>query len=53
MNSENFNLNNVFQKNAKVYQSRPVLATKYKPGMETGFAVYMTNQIVNGLRSST
>lgn len=52
MNSENFNLNNVFQKNAKVYQSRPVLATKYKPGMETGFAVYMTNQIVNGLRAA-
>lgn len=29
MNSENFKLNNVFQKNAKVYQTRPVLATKY------------------------
>ena len=52
MNSEYFNLNNVFQKNAKVYQSRPVLATKYKPGMETGFAVYMTNQIVKGLRAA-
>ena len=52
MNSENFNLNNVFQKNAKVYQCRRVLATKYKPGMETGFAVYMTNQIVNGLRAA-
>lgn len=52
MNSENFKLNNVFQKNAKVYQTRPVLATKYKSGMETGFAVYMTNQIVNGLRAA-
>lgn len=52
MNSENFKLNNVFQKNAKVYQTRPVIAAKYKPGMETGFAVYMTNQIVNGLRAA-
>ena len=52
MDSKNFKLNDVFQRNAKVYQSRPVLATKYKPGMETGFAVYMTNQIVNGLRAA-
>lgn len=51
MDSKNFKLNDVFQKNAKVYQTRPVLATKYKPGMETGFAVYMTNQIVNGLKA--
>lgn len=51
MDSKNFKLNDVFQRNAKVYQSRPVRATKYKPGMETGFAVYMTNQIVNGLRA--
>lgn len=44
-----FVLNDIFKKNAKVYQTKPVLATKYKPGMETGFAVYMTNRIVNGL----
>ena len=44
-----FVLNDAFKKNAKVYQTKPVLATKYQPGMETGFAVYMTNRIVNGL----
>lgn len=44
-----FVLNDAFKKNAKIYQTKPVLATKYQPGMETGFAVYMTNQIVNGL----
>lgn len=46
-----FVLNDAFKKNAKVYQTKPVLATKYKPGMETGFAVYMTNKVVNGLRA--
>ena len=40
----NFILNDAFKKNAKVYQTKPVLATKYKPGMETGFAVYICNQ---------
>ncbi|MSS63685.1 hypothetical protein [Velocimicrobium porci] len=49
MDSQRFILNDLFKRNAKVYQSKPVRATKYQPGMETGFAVYMTNQIVNGL----
>lgn len=48
----NFVLNDIFTQNAKVYQTKPVLATRYKPGMETGFAVYMTNQIVNGFTAS-
>ena len=49
MDSERFILNEVFEKNAKIYQTKPVRATKYQSGMETGFAVYMTNRIVNGL----
>lgn len=40
-----FVLNDIFKKSAKVYQTKPVLATKYKPGMETGFAVYFCNQV--------
>ena len=51
MDSNKFQLNKLFEENAKVYQSKPVRATKYQPGMETGFAVYMTNQIVDGLRA--
>lgn len=52
MNTHNyFVLNDIFKKNAKVYQTKPVLATRYKPGMETGWMVYMTNQIINGLRA--
>lgn len=49
MDSLNFNLNEVFEENAKIYQTKPVMAARYQPGMETGFAVYMTNRIVNGL----
>ena len=49
MDSQRFILNNLFKRNAKTYQTKPVRATKYQPGMETGFAVYMTNRIVNGL----
>lgn len=51
MDSQKFLLNDVFKRNAKTYQTKPVRATKYQPGMETGFAVYMTNQIVNGLNA--
>lgn len=40
-----FVLNNIFKQNAKTYQTKPVLATKYKPGMETGFAVYFCNKV--------
>ena len=47
-----FVLNDAFKKNAKVYQTKPVLATKYKPGMETGFAVYICNQTTKEFRAS-
>lgn len=50
MNSENFNLNNVFQKNAKVYQTRPVIATKYKPGMENAWVLYFSNGSYEGMK---
>jgi len=40
MDTQNLNLNNVFDKNARIYQTRPVMAAKYKPGMENGFCVF-------------
>ena len=43
MESRDFILNNVFEQNAKVYQTRPVRAVKYQPGMETGFVVRFSN----------
>lgn len=52
MNSQKFMLNDVFKRNAKVYQTKPVLATKYKPGMETGWLVYMCNKVTNELSAS-
>lgn len=36
---DNFKLNNIFEENAKVYQTKPVRATKYQPGMETGWYI--------------
>lgn len=48
----NFILNDAFKKNAKVYQTKPVLATKYKPGMETGWVVYICNQTTKEFRDS-
>ena len=47
-----FVLNDAFKKNAKVYQTKPVLATKYKPGMETGWVVYICNQTTKEFRAS-
>ena len=44
METNSFKLNNIFEKNAKVYQTKPVRATKYQPGMETGWVVYMQNE---------
>lgn len=44
MNVHNFQLSNVFVKNAKNYQCRPVRAAKYSSGMENGFMVYFTNK---------
>lgn len=45
MNIHNLKLNAVFTKNAKNYQSRPVMAAKYQPGMENSWMVYFTNVI--------
>lgn len=44
MNVNNFQLSNVFHDNAKEYQTRPVMAAKYQPGMENGFCVYYCNE---------
>ena len=52
MDSREFQLNKVFEENAKVYQTKPVLATKYKPGMETGWLVYMCNKVTKELEAS-
>lgn len=43
MNVHNFELNKVFQQNAKVYQTRPVKAMKYQTGLENGFCVHYSN----------
>lgn len=43
MNTNTFILNDVFEKNAREYQTRPIRATKYIPGMESGFMVYFSN----------
>ena len=43
MNTTEFVLNEVFTQNAKEYQTRPVKAMKYQPGMETGYIVQFTN----------
>ena len=47
-----FVLNNVFKQNAKTYQTKPVLATRYKPGMESGWLVYMCNKVTTELEAS-
>lgn len=44
MDTNNFILNDIFKENAKIYQTKPVRATKYQPGMETGWMVYMSNE---------
>lgn len=44
MDTNNFILNDIFKENAKVYQTKPVRATRYQPGMETGWVVYMQNE---------
>lgn len=44
MDSTKFIVNDVFRQNVKEYQTRPVMATTYKPGMESGFMVYFTNK---------
>lgn len=44
MDVHNFQLNSIFQQNAKKYQTRPVIAAKYQLGMENGWMVYFTNK---------
>lgn len=45
MNTQNtFILNDIFTQNAKEYQTRPVKAMKYQPGMENGWMLYMSNK---------
>lgn len=52
MDSQRFILNNLFKRNAKTYQTKPVRATKYQPGMETGWLVYMCNKVTKEFRAS-
>ena len=45
MNVHNFQLSNIFYDNAKEYQTRPVMAAKYQPGLgiENGFCVHYSS----------
>lgn len=43
MKSQKFILNHLFDENAKVYQTKPIMAMKYQPGIETGWVVYFSN----------
>ena len=43
-------LNDVFKGNAKEYQTKPVRAAKYQPGMENGFAVCFSNSSDEGFQ---
>lgn len=43
LNTQNFKLNEIFNKNAREYVTRPVMAAKYQPGMENGFCVHYSN----------
>ena len=45
MNAHNFQLNNIFQQNAKEYVTRPVKAMKYQLGLgiENGFCVHYSS----------
>ena len=49
MDTNKFILNDVFENNAKIYQTKPVRATKYQPGMETGWMVYMSNKFTKDI----
>lgn len=44
MVSKEFPLNKVFKENVKEYRSNPVMATKYKPGMENGWMLYISGK---------
>lgn len=47
---QNIKLNEVFENNVKTYQTKPVLAARYKPGMENGYAVCFTYGYDEGYR---
>ena len=53
MDTNNFILNNIFKENAKVYQIKPIRATKYQPGMETGWMVYMINKLTKDIKKQS
>lgn len=53
MNIHNFTLNNVFHDNAKEYQTRPVKAAKYRPGMENSWMVYFEGNSTNAEKSKS
>lgn len=44
ISTQNFILNAAFNENSKEYQTRPVRAAKYQPGMQSGFMVYYANK---------
>lgn len=46
-----FILNDIFEQNAKVYQTRPLRAIKYQKGMETGFVVHFTNIATENIKA--
>lgn len=46
-----FNLNQIFQHNAKEYATRPVKAMKYQPGIENAWMVYFESESLNGKKS--
>jgi hypothetical protein len=48
MNVDNFKLSKVFHDNAKEYVTKPVIAAKYQPGMESGFLVHYSNVGIKG-----
>ena len=43
-------LNKTFWDHAKVYQSKPVVATRYKPGMENGWVVIYAYERADGFK---
>lgn len=50
MNTQNIKLNDIFTKHSKEYQSKPVRAARYQPGMENSFAVCFSNFSDEGFR---
>ena len=54
MNIHNFELSSIFQQNAKEYDTRPVRAMKYQPGLgiENGWMVYFEGNPSNEGKSS-